>query len=92
MPIDLNLANSASIVSGHDHCQEVVSASHHDGDKSSIGSSSNPTHYCCAVVAVLMGSPEFSISQQLESYVLINSVKPISNIAESIYKPPKNYL
>ena len=94
MPIDLNFANNVVVTSGHDHCQEAAPASHHDGSNSSANPSPKPnsTHYCCAVIAVLMSSPVFSAFRQEESYLLSDSKKPISSIAESIYKPPKNYL
>lgn len=91
MPVDLNLASSAVVTSGHDHCQEATQASHHDGGNSNTNPKANATHYCCAVIAIIISSPTFSVSKQVEDYWLSDSEKPISTIAESIYKPPKNY-
>jgi hypothetical protein len=90
MPVSLNGENASVMVAGHDHCQESAPASHHEGSKSEA--SSRAAHYCCAVVAVLMAPPIFSASTQADAYLLVDIAKPISNIVESIYKPPRNYL
>ena len=90
MPIDLNKESAAVMVVGHDHCQEAALASHHESSKSN--SSPSAAHYCCAVVAVLMAPPIFSVSKQVDVYLLADVAKPSSNILESIYKPPRNYL
>ena len=92
MPVDLNLASSVVVAASHDHCQEATQASHQDGGNSSANPKANTTHYCCAVIAIIISSPTFSVSKQVEDYWLSDSEKPISTIAESIYKPPKNYL
>ena len=92
MPVDLNLASSTVVASGHDHCQEATQASHHDGGNSSANPNASATHYCCAVIAIIISSPTFSVSKQVEDYWLSDSEQPISIITESIYKPPKNYL
>jgi hypothetical protein len=78
------------MVASHDHCQEAVLASHHESGKSNASPSA--AHYCCAVVAVLMAPPVFSAFKQVDVYLLVDAWKPVSNIAESIYKPPRNYL
>jgi hypothetical protein len=90
MPVDLGGESPSVMVAGHDHCQEAATASHHENGQSNTNS--NATHYCCAVVAVLMSPPVFSASKQVDVYLLADVAKPISNIAESIYKPPRNYL
>ena len=90
MPVDLNLASSVVVASSHDHCQETASASLTEDGKSSANASA--THYCCAVVAILNASPEFFVSQQVDVYLHSDASTPASNIAESIYKPPRNYL
>jgi hypothetical protein len=90
MPVDLNKASTSVVASGHDHCQEGASVSHHESSKSSA--STNATHSCCAVVAILITSPAFSQFTQVDVYLLSDIAIPASNIAESIYKPPRNYL
>jgi hypothetical protein len=90
MPVDLNLASSVVVASSHDHCQETASASLTEDGNSSANASA--THYCCAVVAILSVSPEFFASQQVDVHLHRDASTPASNIAESIYKPPRNYL
>ena len=90
MPVDLNGASSTVVASSHDHCQEAASASLSEDGKSSTNASA--THYCCAVVAILNVSPEFFSSQLVEVYLHSYASTPSSNIPESIYKPPKDYL
>lgn len=90
MPVDLNVASGVVVASSHDHCQEAPSSSLTEDGKSSANASA--THYCCAVVAILNVSPEFFASQQVDVHLLSNASTPASNIAESIYKPPKDYL
>ena len=90
MPIELNTPSPEAIASLHDHCQEVGSVNHAEDGKSS----SNPSaaHYCCAVVAILTASPEFFSAKQVDVYLHSDISRPTSNVAESIYKPPRNYL
>lgn len=90
MPVDLNVASSVVVASSHDHCHEAASASLTEDGKSSANASA--THYCCAVVAILNVSPEFFASQQVDVYLLADASILASNVAESIYKPPRNYL
>lgn len=90
MPIDLNAPSTAVIASLHDHCQEAGSASNAEGGK--LSGNTSATHYCCAVLAILTASPEFSSAKQIDVYLHGDISTPTSNIAESIYKPPRNYL
>ena len=90
MPVDLNVASSVVVASSHDHCQGAASASLTEDGKSSTNAGT--THYCCAVVAILGVSLEFFASQQVDVHLHSNNSTPASNIAESIYKPPRNYL
>jgi hypothetical protein len=90
MPVDLSGESASAMVVGHDHCQEAASATHAESSKPSASSSA--AHYCCAVVAVLMAPPVFSVSKQVDVHLLADVARPSSNIAESIYKPPRNYL
>lgn len=90
MPVDLSAATSAVAISSHDHCQEVGSISHNEEGKSSANAGA--THYCCVVVAILIAPPDFFSPKQLEAYSHGNTELLASNIAESIYKPPKTYL
>ena len=90
MPVDLNGASSTVVASSHDHCQEAASASLSEDGKSSTNASA--THYCCAVVAILIASPDFFAPKQPETYTHINTELLATNITESIYKPPRTYL
>ena len=90
MPVDLNAATSAVATSGHDHCQEAVSISHTEEGK--LSANAGVTHYCCAVVAILITPPDFFAPKQPETYTAINTEVLASNITESIYKPPRTYL
>lgn len=90
MPIDLNAGSSAVSALGHDHCQEASSASNPEDVKSS--NNANGTHYCCAVVAILAMPLTFAAFNQVDVYLQGDISTPASNIAESIYKPPRNYL
>ena len=90
MPVDLNTASTVAITSLHDHCQEGVLVSNVEDGKSS--SNTGGTHYCCAVVAILTISPELLSTKQVDVYLHGDISTPASNIAESIYKPPRNYL
>lgn len=89
MPIDLSVA-SVVVASGHDHCQETPSVSLDEDDKS--GANAGASHYCCAVIAILNASPIFLSSEQVDVQVRTDVESSTSNIAESIYKPPRNYL
>jgi hypothetical protein len=90
MPINSRAESSAVAIPGHDHCQDASLVSVSEDGKSS--SNANVAHYCCAVVAILVIPPEFSASNQVDVYLQGNVSRPASNIVESIYKPPRNYL
>lgn len=90
MPIDLSNSSTSVVASMHEHCQESVPDSHHESGKTSLNA--NAGHYCCSVAAVLSATPVFSSSKQIDVYLLSEVSIPTSNITESIYKPPRNYL
>jgi hypothetical protein len=90
MPVDLNVASSIVVASSHDHCQAATSAGPADDGKS--GANASSSHYCCAVMGILNTSPIFLSSKQIEAYTRSDVESPASNIPESIYKPPRNYL
>lgn len=91
MPIELNHAHSSAVESSvHEYCHEMASISHHEGDASK--SKASTSHYCCSSLAVLTSAPVFGAVKQSDAYITSASLVAISNIAESIYKPPKNYL
>lgn len=90
MPVDLSAATSTVAISSHDHCQGVGSIGHNEEGKSSANAGA--THYCCVVVAILIAPPDFFAPNHLEAYSHIHPEVLASNIAESIYKPPKTYL
>lgn len=90
MPVDLNVASSIDAASSHDHCQEVASVGFTEDGKPS--SNASASHYCCSVIAILNTSLIFLSSKQVEVYVRSEVESPESNLAESIYKPPRNYL
>lgn len=87
MPIESNVASNSVMDSGHDHCQETASIAYSEDGKPS--GNTNPTHYCCAIVAILMTLPAFSVPKQLDVYLQGDVSTPTSNIPESIYKPPE---
>lgn len=90
MPIDLKQASTAeATVADYDHCHGVASIDH---DEDTSRSSSSVSHYCCSALAVLTNTPAFALSRQTDAYLAGEIVVHISNITESIYKPPKNYL
>lgn len=90
MPVGLNAESSTTVASSHDHCQGMGSIGHAEDSKST--SNASATHYCCAVVAILITPLDFFASQQVDGHVQGDISTLISNIAESIYKPPRNYL
>jgi hypothetical protein len=90
MPVDLGEVSSTAVPSSHDHCHGAGSLSHSEDGKTT--GKANTTHYCCVVVAILITSPEFFASKQAEAHLQGDISTPISIIAESIYKPPRNYL
>ncbi|WP_062309250.1 hypothetical protein [Polynucleobacter sinensis] len=91
MPIELSKANSVAVESSsHDHCHEVASIAYQDDDGSQ--SRLSASHYCCSSAAVLTGSLVFEVVKQSGIFLSDGVAIAISNIAESIYKPPKNYL
>jgi hypothetical protein len=90
IPVDLNAESNTTVASSHDHCQGSGSLGHAEDSKST--SNISATHYCCAVVAILIAPLEFVVSQQVDVHLLGDVSTPVSNIAESIYKPPRNYL
>ncbi|MBU3592046.1 hypothetical protein ICN11_08460 [Polynucleobacter sp. 78F-HAINBA] len=90
MPVDLNVASGEVAISSYDHCQETASIGHIEEGKSSANAGAS--HYCCAVVAILITPPDFFAPKQPETYTHINTELLASNITESIYKPPRTYL
>lgn len=90
MPIDLRSSNTSVVASIHEYCHESSPASHHESGKSNLNA--NAGHYCCSVTAVLSATPVFSSTKLADVYLLSEVSTPKSNITESIYKPPRNYL
>ncbi|QWE16005.1 hypothetical protein [Polynucleobacter sp. AP-Nino-20-G2] len=79
---------AATDIAGHDHCETAVNADQYEGGASSYGTATG--HYCCSTIAVLNTPFIFSHPEQSHAYSFGYGSKLISNIAESIYKPPKN--
>ncbi len=74
----------------HSHCEDVAARASHD-ESQSTGKLS-VSHYCCSAVAVL-NNPISFVPLGISTFYLLGEIsKPISNITESIYKPPRNYL
>ncbi len=90
MPIDLSVESTTTVVSSHDHCQGAGSVGQVEDGKST--GNTTATHYCCAVVAILIPSFEFFAFKQIDAYLQGDVSTLASNIVESIYKPPRNYL
>ena len=90
MPIPFGESSHAVQSTSHSHCEEVASPISHD-DSHSVGKLS-VSHYCCASIAVLHNPVNFVFNKSSDFYLLGETPKPVSTIAESIYKPPKHYL
>jgi hypothetical protein len=90
MPVNLTAEVPTVAAPGHDHCQEAGLFGINEDGKSS--SNANASHYCCAVVAILTTPPKFFASKQIDVYLHGDASTTASNIAESIFKPPRNYL
>lgn len=90
MPVDLNVVSSTVFAVSHDHCQVAEPASPAEDGK--LSGNASATHYCCAVVAILIILPTFSASKEVDTYLQGNLSTPDSHVIESIYKPPKTYL
>ena len=90
MPIKSGETSHAMQTASHSHCEEVVTPASHDESKSI--SKLSVSHYCCSSIAVLNNPIVFALNQSSDTYLLGETPKSISNISESIYKPPKHYL
>jgi hypothetical protein len=88
MPIASGESSHAMQTASHSHC-EGASASH---DESQPVSKLSVSHYCCSSIAVLNNPVTFALNESSDVYLLGETPKSISNITESIYKPPKQYL
>ena len=75
--------------STHSHCKEAVSTQSHS-DMQPSGKLS--VSHCCSVIAVLSNSITFEVLVSPSFFVIGEIARPISNITEALYKPPKNYL
>ena len=75
--------------STHSHCEEVASTQSHS-DMQTSGKLS--VSHCCSVIAVLSNSISFEALVSPSFFVIGEISRPVSNITEALYKPPKNYL
>lgn len=90
MPIALGESSHALQSASHSHCEEAVTPASHD-ESQPVGKLS-VSHYCCSAIAVLNNPVTVAVNESSDAYMLYESSKSISNISESIYKPPKLYL
>ena len=90
MPIASSQASHSMQNASHGHCEKVVPPVSHD-EPQPVGKLS-VSHYCCFSIAVLNNSVVFAITESSDIYLIGETPKSISNITESIYKPPKHYL
>lgn len=90
MPIASGESSRAMQTASHTHCEEAITPASHD-ESQPVGKLS-VSHYCCSAIAVLNNPVTLSVNESSDIYMLGESSKSISNISESIYKPPKNYL
>jgi hypothetical protein len=91
MPVfSLGESSQATQAASHSHCEEVVAPNSHD-ESQPIGKLS-VSHYCCSSIAVLNDPIDFALNESSDVFLLGEIPKSISNITESIYKPPKHYL
>ena len=74
----------------HSHCEQAASPNSHS-DTQPAGKLSI-SHYCCSVIAVLGSSISLEALISPSFFVTGEIARPISNITEALYKPPKNYL
>jgi len=74
----------------HGHCEGVVSPVSHD--ESRPDEKFGVSHSCCPTLAVFNNAVSVALTEEPTFYLLSEISKLISNIAESIYKPPKSYL
>ena len=90
MPIVSGESSHASQTASHSHCEEAVTPS--SQDESQPAGKLSVSHYCCSSIAVLNNPIVFVFNKTSDVYLLGETSKSISYIAESIYKPPKQYL
>jgi len=90
MPISLGESSHAIQSASHSHCEEAATPASHDDSQQTVKLSLS--HYCCASIAVLHDPLHFVFNHSSDFYLLGDTPKVISNITESIYKPPKHYL
>lgn len=90
MPIASGESSHAMQSASHSHCEEAITPASHD-ESQPVGKLS-VSHYCCSAIAVLNNPATFAVNESSDVYLLGESSKSISNISESIYKPPKLYL
>jgi hypothetical protein len=90
MPIGSGESSHAMQSASHSHCEEAATPTSHD-ESQPVGKLS-VSHYCCSAIAVLNNPVTFAVNESSDVYLLGESSKSISNISESIYKPPKHYL
>lgn len=90
MPISSSGPIHDAQASTHSHCEQAASANSH-ADTQPAGKLSI-SHYCCSVIAVLGGSISFEALLSPSFFMIGEIARPISNITEALYKPPKNYL
>ena len=90
MPIASGESSDVMQTASHGHCEEAVTPASHD-DSQPVGKLS-VSHYCCSSIAVLNSPVTFALNESSDVYLLGETPKSISNITESIYRPPKQYL
>ena len=90
MPIASGESSHAMQTASHSHCEEAVASASHN--ESQPVSKLSVSHYCCSSIAVLNNPVTFALNESSDVYLLGETPKSISNITESIYKPPKQYL
>jgi len=90
MPIASGESSHAMKTTSHSHCEEAVTPTSHDESKPV--SKTSISHYCCSSIAVLNNPVTFALNESSDVFLLGETPKSISNITESIYKPPKHYL
>jgi hypothetical protein len=90
MPIASGESSHSMQATSHTHCEEVASPNAHD--ESQPAGKLSVSHYCCSSIAVLNNPIDFALNESSDIYLIGEAPKSISNISESIYKPPKHYL
>ena len=84
---DTRLPVPVSATMAHGHCDEAVPASASPDGKRANQSSGD--HACCLVLACSTLASRFVFHRQTDDYRFSEIAKPVSNVTEAIFRPPR---